>query len=91
MPDAWEDLNALNLLILGGLPLANDGSFKGRPDDRSSDDHQIYLSQEEWQPARAAALKELTQGNLCQSALGFCHEIRKLGFYETKKETSADG
>jgi len=41
-----EDLDVLNLLILGGLPLPNDGSFKGRPDDRSSADRQIYVSQE---------------------------------------------
>jgi hypothetical protein len=41
-----EDLGALNLLVLGGLPLPNDGSFTGRPDDRSSADRQIYLSQE---------------------------------------------
>jgi hypothetical protein len=41
-----EDLNALNLLILGGLPLPNDRSFKGRPDDGSSPDNQIYVSQE---------------------------------------------
>jgi len=41
-----EDLHALNLLILGGLPLPNDGSFKGRLDDRSGPDCQIYLGQE---------------------------------------------
>jgi len=41
-----EDLQALNLLILGGLPLPNDNSFKGRVDDSSGPDCQIYLGQE---------------------------------------------
>jgi hypothetical protein len=41
-----EDLGALNLLVLGGLPLPNDTSFTGHVDRRSSSDHQIYLSQE---------------------------------------------
>jgi hypothetical protein len=41
-----EDLDALNLLILGGLPLPNDGSFTGRPDETSTADHQISLNQE---------------------------------------------
>jgi hypothetical protein len=41
-----EDLNALNLLILGGLPLPNDGAFRGRPDAASAADQQIFLSQE---------------------------------------------
>ena len=41
-----EDLNALNLLILGGLPLPNDNSFKGRVDDSSGPDCQIYVGQE---------------------------------------------
>jgi hypothetical protein len=41
-----EDLNALNLLILGGLPEPNDGAFTGHPDDTSSADRQIFLSQE---------------------------------------------
>lgn len=41
-----EDLDALNLLVLGGMALPNDGSFTGHPDARSSPDHQIYLSQE---------------------------------------------
>ncbi len=41
-----EDLGALNLLVLGGLPLPNDGSFKGRPENSSPGVPQIYLSQE---------------------------------------------
>ncbi len=41
-----EDLDALNLLILGGMPLPNDGSFTGRPDAGSSAGHEIFLSQE---------------------------------------------
>ena len=46
-----EDLNALNLLILGGMPLPNDKSFKGRLDDSSTPGHEIYLNQEiiDWQ------------------------------------------
>lgn len=39
-----EDLNALNLLITGGLP--SDGSFKGRVDDLSTPGCEIYMSQE---------------------------------------------
>ncbi|RPJ87032.1 MAG: hypothetical protein EHM18_03190, partial [Acidobacteria bacterium] len=41
-----EDLHALNLLILGGLPLPNDNSFKGKLDEHSGPDCQIYLGQE---------------------------------------------
>lgn len=46
-----EDLGALNLLITGGMHLANDGAFMGRPDDRSTPSCQIYVGQEiiEWQ------------------------------------------
>ena len=61
-----EDLNALNLLVLGGLPLSNDGSFEGRPDDHSAADHQIYLSQEviDWHLGHLtlAGLKNLIPG-----------------------------
>jgi hypothetical protein len=41
-----EDLGALNLLITGGLPLPNDKAFRGRLDDSSGPDGEIYLSQE---------------------------------------------
>jgi hypothetical protein len=46
-----EDLDALNLLILGGLPQPNDTSFAGHVDPRSPQGHSIYLSQEivDWQ------------------------------------------
>ncbi len=61
-----EDLNALNLLILGGLPLPNDNSFKGRLDDRSGPDCQIYVGQEviDWQLGHLTmtGLKSLVPG-----------------------------
>jgi hypothetical protein len=41
-----EDLNHLNLLVLGGLPEPNDGAFTGRVDRRSTPDAQIFLGQE---------------------------------------------
>jgi hypothetical protein len=61
-----EDLDALNLLILGGLPLPNDGSFTGRPHETSSADRQIHLSQEiiDWHLGHLtlAGLKNLIPG-----------------------------
>ena len=61
-----EDLNALNLLILGGLPLPNDKSFKGRVDDNSRPDSQIFLGQEviDWHLGHLTltALKSLVPG-----------------------------
>ena len=46
-----EDLNALNLLIVGGMPEPNDKAFKGRLDERSTPGCEIYLNQEviDWQ------------------------------------------
>jgi hypothetical protein len=41
-----EDLGALNLLITGGLSMPNDKAFKGRLDDHSGPDCEIYLNQE---------------------------------------------
>ncbi len=61
-----EDLQALNLLVLGGLPLPNDGSFKGRVDDHSGPDCQIYVGQEviDWQLGHLTltGLKSLVPG-----------------------------
>ena len=61
-----EDLHALNLLVLGGMPLPNDGSFTGRPDTRSSPEHQIHLSQEiiDWHLGHLtlAGIKSLVPG-----------------------------
>jgi hypothetical protein len=41
-----EDLSALNLLVTGGLAMPNDEAFKGRLDDRSDANYEIYLNQE---------------------------------------------
>lgn len=62
-----EDLNALNLLVVvRGMAAPNDTSFKGRPDDSSSADHQIFLSQEvvDWQLGHLtlAGVKSLIPG-----------------------------
>jgi hypothetical protein len=61
-----EDLHALNLLVLGGLPLPNDNSFKGRVDERSGPDCQIFLGQEviDWQLGHLTmtGLKSLVPG-----------------------------
>jgi hypothetical protein len=61
-----EDLNALNLVILGGLPLPNDGSFEGRIDERSTPGHEVYVSQEiiDWHLGHLtlAGLKSLVPG-----------------------------
>lgn len=61
-----EDLHALNLLITGGLPLPNDGSFKGHPDASSSAAHQVYVSQEiiDWHLGHLtlAGIKSLVPG-----------------------------
>jgi hypothetical protein len=61
-----EDLNALNLLIVGGLPAPNDDSFRGRVDEVSGPDCQVFVGQEvvEWQLGHLTltGLKSLVPG-----------------------------
>jgi hypothetical protein len=61
-----EDLGALNLLVTGGLPMPNDKAFKGRLDDRSGPDCEIYMNQEviDWNLGHLtlAALTSLVPG-----------------------------
>ena len=61
-----EDLNALNLLILNGLPAPNDGLFKGKPEEIPGSDSQVFIGQEvvDWQLGHLTltGLKSLVSG-----------------------------